>query len=142
MVPKQTVKPEWVFIWPPRVPREGGPLFERTPRARAIAHPRSRHCELLVPVGSVQDQLHLVRDVVRSALRADRRLAVDDSLVLEAEVQEVKRSHVVLQAARDPRLVAGRFERGGIIVADLPHLELAKDGELQAAAEVRPLCEV
>src|SRR5205823_1393103 len=49
---------------------------------------------------------------------------------------------VILQAARDPRLVAGRFQGRDIVVADPPRLELAEDREPQTVVVVPRLCKV
>src|SRR5438874_8294449 len=93
-------------------------------------------------VRSVEQQLHLERDVVGATLRRGRRIRELDALVLEGEVEEVGRCDVVLQAARNPHLVVGPLHHGRIHVADLPHLELAEDGELQVLVVVRALGKV
>src|SRR4051812_9434370 len=88
--------------------------------------------------GSVEKQLHLEGDVVGAALLRARGVVVVDPLVLEGEVHQVERCHVVLQAARDPRLAGGNPRRRDLsqgereIFANLPLLELAEDGEVAA----------
>src|SRR6267143_4936816 len=98
--------------------------------------------------GSVEQRLHLERKVVGAALLRAGRIVPVDPLVLEGEVHEVEGRHVVLQAERDPRLAGGHpcrgglSEREGIIVADLPLLELAEDGKPCPVIVVPRLCEV
>src|ERR1700730_1014088 len=98
--------------------------------------------------GSVEQRLHLEREVVGAALLRAGRIVPVDPLVLEGEVHEVEGRHVVLQAERDPRLAGGHPCRGslskreGIVVADLPLLELAEDGGLYSVIVVPRLREV
>src|SRR6267142_2033596 len=107
-----------------------------TIREPMVPPSRPRRCCL------VEQRLHLERDVVGAALLRAGRIAVDDPLVLEGEVHEVERTHVVFHATRDPRLVARDLQRGDVIVADLALLELAKDGETRTVIVVPRLREV